>query len=255
MKNLESTLAVQTIASMGALAFIVACFTHEVLGHGIGCISEGGHITLLTSVYFRSEGTGFFTDLLAPFANLIVGVICLGLLKGRTWSQNQQTFLVLLMAFNLFWFSGCLIETAISNKSDFAYPLRVLSLSPPWIGRISATAIGVTTYHFSMRLVKRHAIAQTPFAIPYFAAGFISCLSVFFFSGPFWPAIREAALESFGSAIGLLLLARKSSSKSGVFSSTYSTSSAEITWLTAGLLVTLAFILILGRGIVLPGHA
>ncbi len=139
------------VAAIAALAFIVACSSHEVLGHGAACLSEGGRITLLTSVYFHCENAGVTTDLAGPSANLLLGSGAYVLLEKRDWSSNVRHVLVLTLAFNLFWLAGCMIVSAAANKSDFAYPLRVLAVNPPWLGRVVLGTLGLLVYWFGMR--------------------------------------------------------------------------------------------------------
>ena len=131
------------VASIAALTFIVACASHEVLGHGATCLAEGGRITLLTSAYFDCENAGVVTDLAGPFVNLILGLCAYVLLEKRAWPSNLRLVLVLTLAFNLFWLAGCMLVSAIASKSDFAYALRLLAVNPPWIGRVALGALGL----------------------------------------------------------------------------------------------------------------
>src|SRR5690348_441983 len=51
-----------TVIAVGALAAILATLCHETLGHGLGCFGSGGHITLLTSVWFRCSKGSAISD-------------------------------------------------------------------------------------------------------------------------------------------------------------------------------------------------
>lgn len=242
------------VAGIAAFTFIMACTSHEVLGHGAACLAEGGRITLLTSVYFHCENAGVITDLAGPFANSVFGFGAYVLLGRRSWPANVRLFLVLTVAFNLFWLAGCMLVSAIANKSDFAYALGVLAVNPHWLGRVVLGALGFLVYWFGMRATSKHVAQDTPLAFSYAVAGIVSCGAALFFVGSVAPAVREAALESFGSAIGLLLLnrgkLRRRSHRSPVIPhpSGYS-------WLGAGVLATIAFFLLLGRGLVVTGNA
>ena len=240
------------VAGIAALTFIVACASHEVLGHGAACLAEGGRITLLTSVYFHCENAGMITDLAGPFANLVFGLGAYVLLEWRAWPANLRLLLVLTLAFNLFWLAGCMLVSAISSKSDFAYALRVLAVNPHWLGRVVLGTLGFLVYWFGMRATSRHVAQGTPLAFSYAVAGIVSCGAALFFVGSVAPAVREAALESFGSAIGLLLLAggrsRRMSQSSPVIPHP-----SGYGWLGAGALATIAFFLLLGRGLVVTG--
>jgi hypothetical protein len=51
-----------TGVAVGVLATLAAV-CHETLGHGVGCILDGGRITLLTSIYVRCAGATALTPL------------------------------------------------------------------------------------------------------------------------------------------------------------------------------------------------
>jgi hypothetical protein len=240
------------VAGIAALTFIVACASHEVLGHGAACLAEGGRITLLTSVYFHCENAGVVTDLAGPFANLVFGFGAYVLLERRVWSANVRLLLVLTLAFNLFWLAGCMLVSAIASKSDFAYALRELAVDPDWLGRVVLGTLGFLVYWFGMRATSKHVVQGTPLAFSYAVAGIVSCGAALFFVGSVAPAVREAALESFGSAIGLLLLAGARSPRMS-HSSPVIPHPSGYGWLGAGVLATIAFFLLLGRGLVVTG--
>jgi hypothetical protein len=147
-----------------------------------------------------------------------------------------------------------MLVSAVANSSDFAYLLHVLAVSPPWLGRLVLGALGLFVYWVGMRATSKRAVQGTSLVISYAVAGIVSCVAALFFVGSVAPALREAALESFGSAIGLLLLARGMSRRSvhGFFPMP---SPSGYGWLAAGVLATIAFILLLGRGIVVAGNA
>lgn len=237
-----------TLVAISALAFIVACVAHEALGHGGTCVAVGGHITLLTSVYFRCSTGGPLTDAAGPLMNLAVGAVFWSVLRTR-WSlpPNWRLFLALAVAFNLFWGAGYFVFSAVTNTGDWAFVLRDLALQPSWLWRFLMGALGVYLYYRSVALVALHLPSGTPLVAPYLAAGAVSCFAALFFVGPTLPAIREAAQESLGAAIGLLLLAcrnsRRFESQSSVVFVNHSNG-----WVFASVLGTLAFVATLGRG-------
>jgi hypothetical protein len=244
-----------TSAAIAALAFVVACVAHEAVGHGGTCIAVGGHVTLLTSVYFHCSNGGPLTDAAGPLMNLALGAVLWNVLHTRpSLSANWRLFLVFAMAFNLLWGAGYFIFSAATNSGDWAFVLRDLALQPGWLWRCFMGALGVYLYYCSVRLIALHLPPRTPLVVPYLVAGAVSCFATLFFTGPTLPAIREAAQESFGAAVGLLLLAWRNSSRgesqlSGVFVN-YSNG-----WLITSVLVTLGFVATLGQGFGVGGHA
>ena len=237
-----------TVAAISILAFMLACTAHEVVGHGGMCMIVGGHITLLTSVYFRSLGGGVLTDAAGPLMNLIVGAGFWYLL--RRWTVPPilwRLFLVLAMAFNLFWGAGCFILSAVTNTGDWAFVLRQLELEPVWVWRVVIGVLGVFLYWWTMRLVVSYLPSGTPLFTAYLAAGILSCIATLFFFGPVAPVVREAALEGFGVGVGLLILAlNRPEQKADAPPSLVVTAGSA--WLLAAAVLTVIFIATLGRG-------
>jgi hypothetical protein len=185
-----------TVAAILVIVFILTCTAHEVVGHGGMCKIVGGHINLVSSVYFRSTGGGVLTDAAGPVMNLIVGAICWFIL--RRWMAPPilwRLFLVLAMAFNLFWGAGCFILSAVTNTGDWAFVLRQLQLEPVWVWRVVIGVIGVFIYRWSIRFLASQLPSGTPLFVPYLATGIFSCFAALFFFGPVAPAVREAALR------------------------------------------------------------
>lgn len=242
------------VAAISALMFMVACISHEVLGHAAACLAEGGRITLLTSVYFRCQNAGVMTDLAGPAANLFLGIGAFALLERRSWSANVRLLLVLTLAFNLFWLAGCMLVSAIANESDFAYALHLLAVSPPWVGQALLGILGLLVYSLGTLAAAKHVAEGTLLAVSYAVAGVASCGAALFFVGSVAPAVREAALESFGAGIGLLLLAGGKSRGMSHCSPSISPASGY-GWSAAGALATIAFVLLLGSGLLLTGNA
>ncbi|MES2993459.1 MAG: hypothetical protein V4844_18695 [Pseudomonadota bacterium] len=243
-----------TLAAIAALAFIVACVSHEAVGHGGMCIAIGGHVTLLTSVYFRCATGGPVTDAAGPLMNLAVGA---GLYKvlhmRRSLSADWRLFLALAMAFNLLWGAGYFIFSAVTNTGDWAFVLRGLALQPSWLWRCLIGVLGVFLYYRSLALIALHLRPGTPLVVPYLVAGAVSCAAALFFAGPVLPAVREAAQQSLGAAVGLLWLAYRNSSRAESQSSAMLVDHSN-GWLLVSALVTLGFVASFGRGFAVGGH-
>jgi hypothetical protein len=244
-----------TLAAIAALAFIVACVAHEAVGHGGMCIAVGGHVTLLTSVYFHCTRGGPLTDAAGPLMNLAVAAGFWSVLRvRRSLSANWRRFLVFAMAFNLFWGAGYFVFSAVTNTGDWAFVLRDLALEPRWLWRCLMGALGAYLYDRSIALIASHLPPHTPLVAPYLVAGAVSCLAALCFTGPILPAIREAAQESFGAAAGLLLLAYRNSSRAESRSPVVWVGHSN-GWILTSTLVLLAFVATLGRGFGVGGPA
>jgi hypothetical protein len=243
-----------TLAAIAAVAFIAACVAHEAIGHGGMCLAEGGRVTLLTSVYFHCTNGGPLTDAAGPLMNLIVGAAYWLLARDRPQASQSRLFFVLAMAFNLFWGAGYLIFSAVTHTGDWAFVLRALSLEPRWFCRLLMGALGILIYVRSTRAVATYVPPGTPLVWPYFVAGVVSCVAALFFSGPVLPAVRDAAEESLGAAIGLLFLGYRNSRPVHASPSRNLVARSN-GWLLFSVLVTMLFFLVLGRGYRVAGNA
>lgn len=247
MKPPSPTRSYSTLGAIAAVAFIVACVAHEAIGHGGMCLAVGGHVTLLTSVYFHCTNGGPLTDAAGPLMNLIVGAACWLLARNRPLISQSRLFFVLAMAFNLFWGAGYFIFSAVTNTGDWAFVLRDLSLEPQWLWRLLMGALGVVIYVRSIRAVATHVPPGTPLVWLYIVAGVVSCVAALFYAGPVLPAVREAAQESFGADVGLLFLAYRKSKQPHALPSPSLVAHSNA-WLISSALVTILFLLVLGRG-------
>jgi hypothetical protein len=240
------------LASIAAIAFIVACVSHEAIGHGGACLAGGGTIAWLTSVYFQCSNGGAWVAAAGPATNLVVGAICWWLLRSNAANLAIRMFLVLAMAFNLFWGAGYFIFSAATNSGDWAWVLRDLGLGPLWLWRASMGVLGVFIYARSVRSVSNHWPVGVSFVTPYVAAGVVACGATFFYLGPMLPALREGAQESFVAAVGLLLLAGR---RQRAPAEALDFSAPGNCWLFLAALIVFAFWLTLGRGFGIPAHA
>ena len=245
-----------TLAAIAVLGFLVACVAHEVVGHGGMRLALGRHVDLLTSVYFSSSPGGPLIAAAGPLTNLAVGLLCWGLLWWcPPQSGHWRLLLAFALAFNLFWGAGYFVFSAVTNRGDWFFVLRDLALQPCWLWRGLMGALGVLLYHRSMRIVAIYLPAGTPLVVPYLASGLVSCVAARFFVGPVLLAIREAAQESFGAGIGLLLLAYyRHTSQVGRHSPAVVVPCSN-GWVIAAVVATAAFIVTLGHGFVFGSPA
>jgi hypothetical protein len=179
--------------------------------------------------------------------NLIVGAVCWLIARNRPLISQSRLFFVLAMAFNFFWGAGYFIFSAVTNTGDWAFVLSGLSLEPQWLWRLLMGALGIIIYVRSIRVVAAHVPPGTPLVWLYIVAGVVSCVAALFYAGPVLPALREAAQESFAANVGLLFIAyRKSKQPHALPSPTLVAHSNA--WLLSSALVTILFLLILGKG-------
>jgi len=140
-----------TIVAVGLLAYAAADIAHHVLGHRGACLTLGGHVRSLSSVYVDCSLRGAVIDLAGPFANLVAGLLAAVL--GFRARGCARLFFALATEFNLFWFAGQLIYDAVTVKDDFGLPLMMLGSAP--LARYALAAVGLGLYRIAMRAVAR----------------------------------------------------------------------------------------------------
>jgi hypothetical protein len=136
------------LAAIGILSYMVADIIHEVIGHCITSLIFGNKIELLTMVYFKSSPGNVLVDIGGPIANLFFGGLSFYLL---TKSSFAQLFLFQVTAYNLFWFSGTILHSAISQSGDWTFAIKEL-LSEPY-SKILLISAGIIFYMIIIRLL------------------------------------------------------------------------------------------------------
>ncbi len=178
-----------TLVFIGALAYVFADIIHEAIGHGVTCLILGNKITLLTSVYFRSEPHSFITDLFGPILNLIVGLTIWIVLKQSNFTNLYiKLLLILTMAFNCFWFSWMCIYSGITNTDDFA--LYIPTQTKLFFWRLFLILVGLSAYFLTFKLTLKRTELQSVsptinvrqlFLIPWLSAGAFAFIAVSFY--------------------------------------------------------------------------
>jgi hypothetical protein len=142
-----------TVIALGALAATLATLCHETLGHGLGCIGVGGHVTLLTSIWFRCKGGSIVTDAGGPMGNLVAGSLAVALLSYTRPDPKVRLLLLLLGALNLFWFMGQIAFESLAHTREDWYWLLQMGRTTNW--RIAGAVAGIGGY----MLVRRWLVA------------------------------------------------------------------------------------------------
>lgn len=198
----------------GVLAASLATLCHETLGHGLGCIGVGGHVTLLTSIWFRCQGATSITDAGGPIASLIAGTAAMMFLSYKAPGPIMRLIVLLFGGLSLFWFAGQLIDHPLVNRDDWAFIARRMGWS--WVWRPITGAIGITTYVALMRWTFAVVRRQGAPGWPAIRLAYASAAASAVIAGLMWrPEPIRSAIEGFltlGMApLGLLAAARKAS--------------------------------------------
>ena len=125
----EKTNSIIISSLIGITAYMFTDIIHEVIGHSSATLIAGYDITLLTSVYFKSNPINFMIGLCGPIANLFFGILLFAILKYKSIKSSlTKLFLTTLLAYNLFWFSGTIIESSYDKTRDWTYTVAQLNI-------------------------------------------------------------------------------------------------------------------------------
>lgn len=210
VRNHSSNDAV-TVIGVGALAATLAVICHETLGHGLTCIGAGGHINLLTSIWFRCSKYAPITDVGGPVGNLVAGSLGIALLGYTGRSPAGRLLLFMFVGLNLFWFMGQLTFESLTHTRDDWYWLLQ---SAPTTWRPVGAVVGICGYVLTIRglsavLRKQGGPRANSIRVAYAAAA-VSAL----ITGLMWsPEPMRSAVEGFSTfginSFGLLIVARR----------------------------------------------
>ncbi len=181
---------------------------HEVVGHGGTCLILGQNIKLVTSVYFTSTPGNLMTDLGGPISNLFFGVLIFAVLTQRKdLSAVSWLLFFLTMSYNLFWFSGTILQSSFSKTGDWTYAITDLNIG--MYEKPILIVAGITAYYFSIKLIGIHLKGSNSnrptfplrqsICCSYCAAGIAAVVAGLFFQPGRVHAAFEGLLEMIGS--------------------------------------------------------
>jgi hypothetical protein len=201
------------VIAIGALAATMAVICHETLGHGLTCIGIGGHIKLLTSIWFRCSRYAPINDAGGPIGNLLAGSLAVVLLGHIRPSPAAKLLLFVFGGLNLFWFMAQLTFESLTHTHDDWYWLLQ---SAPAIWRPVGAVVGIGGYILTGRwlavVLRRQAGPQAqPIRLAYVGAAGSAVIA-----GLMWgPEPLRSAVEGFSTfainSFGLLIIARRAS--------------------------------------------
>ena len=138
-----------TFSLTGAAAYITTDIIHEVLGHSFITLILGHKITLLSSVYFRSNPGSLITDIAGPVCNLLSASLLLFILKRKNdLALLSRLLLFLIMSYNFFWFSGTLLQSGLSSSGDWTYTMQRYNLGI--FGTILLITLSIIAFYLSI---------------------------------------------------------------------------------------------------------
>ncbi|HEY3639186.1 MAG TPA: hypothetical protein VGK90_13640 [Rhizomicrobium sp.] len=136
-----------TVGAITIIAMCVATVAHEAIGHGSVCLLLGGHITLLTNVYFRCAVESTLVSPSGPLGNLMAGLAGAAALQCLPSSYPRaKLFALLVTAFSFFWAFGYLIYSLATGDGDYAIAIRDFTGGLTTVWRIAGIAVGAVLY-------------------------------------------------------------------------------------------------------------
>ena len=248
-----------TIISMAVLAIAASSLLHEGLGHGVTAWLRGDIPTLLTSNHLDDIRPDRLVDAGGTLVNLAAGAIAMYAATFATRRPNLRYFLWLLGSFNLMDGAGYFLFSGILGLGDWQEVIRGL---PHYITlRIAMSLFGAVLYFLVVKLIARllqsfcpdrtqhRSLYNIVGRLPYYAA-----CAFYSLAGAFDPLGIKLLLIStipaaFGGNSGLMwadsLLPATSTEPPLIVS-------RSPAWWIAAIIIGLAYILTLGRGVHLP---
>jgi hypothetical protein len=242
---------IPTLVAVGAMVAICASLAHEAFGHGVGCLIDGGTVTLLTFLVFRCEGAAVLADSGGPVGAFLIASLCLITLR----QLKPKPSVVSLFAYALgvqmmLWVCAQMVREGIDGSDDWGHVAHALGWPPAW--HLAAVAIGLIGYGATIRIA---ATLGEPLArgrparllIPYAS----TCVFAVFF-GALWHGDRTAsALDgflSFGVAPFGYLIAIRVVARAGTMPNTAAIGQSRV-WLVLVGVIGCIFALTIAPGV------
>ncbi len=225
---------------------------HEGVGHGVTAYLSGARSLTISTVALQSDNASRWISANGTLVNLLCAAILWVLLRrAENLRPASRYFLILAMAGNLFAGTGYFLFSGVFNFGDWAAVIQ--GCEPRWLWRGGLIVVGVITYYASMLLVRAElkpfrerarALCWTPYFTETLLAGIAGLPNP---AGLFY-VIASALPSTLGANAGLLSLP---SMLHGTHAGGEPVGAIERSnaWIAAGVVASLLFIGVLGRGI------
>ncbi|MFZ0284365.1 MAG: hypothetical protein WAL32_03990 [Terriglobales bacterium] len=247
-----------TLIAISALACILQDTLHEGLGHGVTAWLSGAQRITVSTVAMQCNIDTRWISANGTLVNLLFAGIFWLVLRGRLhYRPATRYFLVLAMAGNLFTGTGYFLFSGVTNFGDWAAVIRGLQLH--WMWQLGLVMLGAASYYASMLVVAAelksfHGTDEGSGRLrglcwtPYFADGILAGLGGLLNPAGLFYVIASALPSTLGANAGLLslpsLMRRNRSTEKPV-----GPIGRDFSWIVAGLVASLLFIFVLGRGL------
>jgi hypothetical protein len=248
-----------TVCSIIFLAGIVGDVSHEGIGHALVALLTGTKSGVLSTVAWSSDSDSRLVAAGGTLVNLLVGFLLLFLLRrARRASPAARFFLFTACAFNLLTGTGYFFFSGVSDFGDWA--VVIAGLSPHWFWRVLLILFGAAAYLLVTRILATSIVRDVGVPLTdrsrlrrltylaYFSAVALSVAGAL--PNPLGiKLIFESAIPAAAGGNCALLWLRHYAAKGTVPARPPAPISRSLSWIAASVVLSLAFIFILGRGI------
>jgi hypothetical protein len=247
-----------TVCAISALAAMLADVLHEGVGHALLAVLTGAKSGVLSTVAWSTTFDSHLVAAGGTLVNLAAGLfLWLALRRAANASAATRFFLLISGAFNLFDGTGYFLFSGVTDFGDWAQVIA--GLRPHWLWRILLFVIGVATYYGAV-LVLGTGFARN-LGIPANDARlrkltilpYVSAIVLIGVSGLFNPIgiqlVWQSALPATAGAHSGFLWFRYYMPKKIVPGRPLDGIGRSFAWISVAAILTLVFVIELGRGI------
>jgi hypothetical protein len=252
---------VLTVCAISLLAAILANVVHEGLGHAATALLTGTKSGVLTTVAWSSDFDSRLVAAGGTLANLAAAMVFWMALRSATGGLVRLRFFLLTsLAFNLFDGTGYFFFSGVTNFGDWA--VVIAGLHAHWLWRAFLVVGGIASYYGAVLIVGTGLVRYVGVPrnnlgrlrkltfIPYFSAVLLICAG-----GLLNPIgiqlVWQSALPGTAGAHSGLLWLRYYIPKGTVPERRSDSIDRNYAWIVVAVVLSLVFILVLGRGITL----
>ena len=250
-----------TVCAISLLAAILGNVLHEGLGHAATALLTGARSGVLSTVAWSSDFDSRLVAAGGTLANLAAAIVLWIALRSATRaSVRLRFFLLISFAFNLFDGTGYFFFSGVTNFGDWADVITGLPMH--WLWRTLLVVGGIASYYAAVLLVGTALVRYVGVPrnnlrrlrnltfIPY-----LSIVLLFTASGLLNPIgiqlVWQSALPAAAGAHSGLLWLRYYIPKGTVPERPSDVIARNYAWIIVAVALSLVFIFVLGRGIVL----
>jgi hypothetical protein len=143
---------VLTICAISIVAGILTNVLHEGVGHGLVALLTGAKSGVLTTVAWSSAFDSRLVEAGGTLANLAAALIFwIALRRPENASLPTRYFLLITCAFNLFTGTGYFFFSGVTNFGDWAAVISGLHLH--WLWRALLVVVGACSYYAAVLVV------------------------------------------------------------------------------------------------------